>query len=98
MTFFQDLPVPEEPRRSRTVRYVPPAWAGAPAHELPAVVHIGQFLHSSRSFVLAVELAKVYSTGCSLDLTWTLRRAEEDDEAWAQLMGHSSVSLTACRL
>jgi hypothetical protein len=87
VTFFQDLPVPEEPRRGRTIRYVPPAWAGAPAHELPATVHIGQFLHRSRNFVLAVELAKVYSTGCSLDLTWTLRRTEQDDEAWAGLNG-----------
>ncbi|WP_240720414.1 hypothetical protein [Pseudarthrobacter sp. NamB4] len=87
VTFFQDLPVPEEPRPGRTVRYVPPAWAGAPAHELPAVVHVGQFLHRSRNFVLAVELAKVYSTGCSFNLTWTLRRAQEDDEAWAELNG-----------
>ncbi len=85
VTFFQDLPVPKEPRRGRTVRYVPPAWAGAPAHELPAVVHIGQFLHRSRTFIMVVELAKVYSTGCSFDLTWTLRRGDEDDEAWARL-------------
>lgn len=85
MTFFQDLPVPEEPRRGRTFRYVPPAWAGAPAHELPAVVHIGQFLRRSPTFIMAVELAKVYSTGCSFDLTWTLRRGNEDDKAWAQL-------------
>lgn len=87
VTFFQDLPVPEEPRRGRTTRYVPPAWAGAPAHELPAVVHIGEFLHRTPTFVMAVELAKVYSTGCSFDLTWTLRRAEEDDKAWAELNG-----------
>jgi len=85
MTFFQDLPVPEEPRRGRTMRYVPPVWAGAPAYELPAVVHIGQFLHRSRTFIMAVEFAKVYSTGCSFDLTWTLRRAEESNEEWAEL-------------
>ncbi len=87
MTFFQGLPVPEEPRRGSTVRYVPPAWAGAPAYELPAVVHIGQFLHRSRNFIMAVELAKVYSTGCSLDLTWTVRRAEESEKEWAELSG-----------
>ncbi|MDQ1053092.1 hypothetical protein QE394_001020 [Arthrobacter sp. SORGH_AS 212] len=87
MTFFQDLPVPEEPRRGRTVRYVPPVWAGAPACELPAVVHIGEFIYRSQSFIMAVEMAKVYSTGCSFDLTWTLRRAGESDKAWAELNG-----------
>lgn len=36
---------------------------------------------------MAVELAKVYSTGCSFDLTWALRRAEESNEEWAKLNG-----------
>lgn len=36
---------------------------------------------------MAVELAKVYSTGCTFELAWTLRRAEEKDEEWAELNG-----------
>ena len=85
MTFFQDLPVPEPPRRGRAVRYVPPAWAGAPRHELPAVVHLGRFLHLSPAFVMAVESVKVYSTGCVFELSWKLRRQDESDEQWHEL-------------
>jgi hypothetical protein len=87
VTFFQDLPTPEPLPRGRAVRYVPPPWAGAHPHELPKVVHIGRYLHRTGTFVMAVELAKAHSTGCSFDLTWTLRRGEEDDEAWAGLNG-----------
>ncbi|TDL34052.1 hypothetical protein E2R57_16220 [Arthrobacter nitrophenolicus] len=36
MTFFQDLPVPEPLPRGKTVRYVPPSWAGARADFLLA--------------------------------------------------------------
>lgn len=85
MTFFQDLPVPEPPRRGRTVRYVPPEWAGAPRYELPAVVHLGLFLHRSPTFIMAVESVKVHSTGCLFDLSWRLRRRNESDEQWDEL-------------
>lgn len=85
MTFFQDLPAPEPPRRGRIVRYVPPEWAGAPRHELPSVVHVGRFLHLSPSFVMAVESVKVYSTGCLFELSWMLRRQDESDEKWDEL-------------
>jgi hypothetical protein len=85
LTFFQDLPVPEPPRRGRTIRYVPPVWAGAPRHELPEVVAVGRFLHLSPTFVMAVEAVKVYSTGCLFDLSWKVRRHDENDEEWAEL-------------
>ena len=88
MTFFQDLSVPQPPRRERTPRYVPPVWAGAPGRELPAVVPVGRFLHLSPTFVMAVEFVKVYSTGCLFELSWKLRRqdqSEEGDEQWGEL-------------
>jgi hypothetical protein len=67
------------------VRYVPPPWAGAPLYELPVVVHIGQFLHRSPTLVMAIKSADVFSTGCSFDLTWTIKRGEQSDEVWAGL-------------
>lgn len=85
MTFFQDFPVPPTPPRGRAVRYVPPVWAGAPPYELPAVVPISQFLHRSPTAVMAVKSADVYSTGCTFDLSWTIRRGEQSDEEWADL-------------
>jgi hypothetical protein len=87
VTFFQDFPVPEIPERGRAVRFVPPPWAGPPANELPALVHIGRFLQRSQTFVMAVEGARVYSTGCKFDLTWTVRRAGESEEEWAEING-----------
>lgn len=85
MTFFQDFPAPPAPPRGRAVRYVPPVWAGAPLYELPAVVHIGQFLHRSPTMVMAVKSADVFSTGCSFDVSWTIRRGDQTDEEWADL-------------
>lgn len=85
MTFFQDIPVPPTPPRGRAVRYVPPVWAGAPPYELPVVVHIGQFLHRSPTMVMAVKSADVFSTGCSFDVSWAIRRGEQTDEEWADL-------------
>ncbi|WP_258802362.1 hypothetical protein [Pseudarthrobacter sp. NS4] len=85
MTFFQDFPIPAPPPRGRTVRYVPPPWAGAPRYELPAVEHVGQFLHSSPTLVMAIRSANVFSTGCTFDVSWIFRRSDEDDERWAAL-------------
>ena len=77
--------MPPVPPRGRAETYVPPAWAGAPPDELPGVVHIGQFLHRSPTMVMAVKSADVFSTGCSFDLSWTIRRGEQTDEEWADL-------------
>lgn len=85
MTFFQNFPVPPAPPRGRAVKYVPPVWAGAPQYELPVVVHIGQFLHLSPTMVVAVKGAEVFSTGCTFDVSWTIRRGERTDEEWADL-------------
>lgn len=85
MTFFQDFPVPPVPPRGRAVRYVPPVWAGAPQYELPAVLHVGQFLHQSPTMVMAIKSVDVFSTGCSFDVSWTIRRGEQTDAEWADL-------------
>jgi hypothetical protein len=85
MTFFRDFPVPQLPPRPRAPRPICPEWAGAPADELPAVIHVGQFLHRSPSRILAVRDAQVFSTGCILDVSWFIRRVNESDQEWAVL-------------
>lgn len=85
MTFFRDFPVPQLPPRPRNPKPYRPEWSGAPDDELPAVVHLGQFLHRSRNRVLAVRGAQVFSTGLTLDVSWLIRRADESDQDWAVL-------------
>ncbi|VXC19300.1 conserved hypothetical protein [Arthrobacter sp. 9AX] len=85
MTFFRDFPVPELPPRPRTPKPIRPEWSGAPDDELPAVVHLGQFLYRSSNRVLAIRSAQIYSTGCTLDVAWFIRRADESDQDWAAL-------------
>ncbi|WP_284975466.1 hypothetical protein [Arthrobacter sp. efr-133-TYG-104] len=84
MTFFDDMP--ESTQGSRKPRPVRPAWAGPPSNELPGVLHIGEFLHSSERMVLALKLVEVYSTGCLLDLAWTVRRRGDSDNQWREVM------------
>lgn len=81
MTFFQDLPQP--PERPRPPRHVMPVWLGPPADELPGVVHIGEFLHRTPGFVMAVKSAEVFSNGCAIHVVWTVRRTGESDRDWA---------------
>jgi hypothetical protein len=83
MSFFDDLPAP--PERPRQPKFVPPPWAGPPSDELPAVVSLGRFLQRTPRMVMAVRSAEVYSTGCVLDVVWTLRRGTEPDAEWAAL-------------
>ncbi|MFE4196544.1 hypothetical protein ACFRJ9_11815 [Paenarthrobacter sp. NPDC056912] len=84
MNFFDDVPEPlPRPRQPQPVR---PGWSGPPSDELPGVVHIGGFLYSSPNAVLALKLVEVYSTGCLLDLVWTLRRGDESDREWRDVM------------
>ncbi|WP_171027274.1 hypothetical protein [Pseudarthrobacter sp. NamB4] len=85
MTFFEDFSVPPMPLQPRTTRYVPPPWAAAPAYALPAVVHLGKFLHGSPTMVVAVKSADVHSTGCSFNLSWLFRRRDQSDEDWADV-------------
>ncbi|WP_307089799.1 hypothetical protein [Arthrobacter sp. B2I5] len=56
-----------------------------PRYELPAIVPVGRFAYQSPTFVLAIEAVKVYSTGCNFDLTWMLRRTDQEDRKWAEL-------------
>lgn len=87
MAFFQDFPVPPLPPRPRAARHAPPPWAAPPAYELPAVVHLGAFLHRSPTTVVALRSAEVFSTGVSFNLSWVFRRGEEDEEAWDERRG-----------
>jgi hypothetical protein len=85
MTFFQSFPIPPSEPQPRAVRHAPPPWMAPPAYELPAAVTVGRFLHRSPTLVMAVRSADVFSTGCSLSLSWLIRRGEQDDEDWAAL-------------
>ena len=85
MTFFQDYPIPAPPPRPRTPQYIPPPWVVAPRYELPPVVPVGQFIYKSPTFVMAIEAAKVYSTGCVLEMSWMLRRTDQDDRRWSEM-------------
>jgi len=81
MNFFQDLPSP--PEQPRPAIHKRPEWLGPPSHELPAVIHVGKFLHRSPGVVVAVKSVEVFSTGCSIHVVWNMRQAEESDEDWA---------------
>ena len=83
MSFFDELPVP--PERPRQPKFVVPPWAAPPSDELPAVVGVSQFLRRTPQMVMAVTSAEVYSTGCVLELVWTVRRGTETDAEWAAL-------------
>ncbi|MFJ5954559.1 hypothetical protein ACIQC5_01225 [Paenarthrobacter sp. NPDC092416] len=84
MSFFDDLPEPaQRPRQPQPLR---PGWAGPPSDELPGVVHIGEFVHSGPQLVMAVKLVEVYSTGCALELTWSVRRTNETEREWRHVM------------
>lgn len=87
MTFFDDLPEP--PQRPRQPQPLRPGWSGPPSDELPGVVHIGEFVHNSRQMVMALKLVEVYSTGCVLDLVWSVRRGDESDREWRDVMDRS---------
>lgn len=83
VTFFQDFPIPASGPRPSAPRFEPPPWAAPPSYELPAVVHVGKFLHHSPAMVMALRSAEVFSTGCSFNLSWIIRRGEEDEDDWA---------------
>lgn len=80
MSFFDDFPAP--PERLRQAKHVPPVWAAPPSDELPAVVSVGQFLQRSPRMVMAVKSVEVFSTGCVIEMVWTVRRGSESDVEW----------------
>lgn len=84
MTFFKDFPIPEPAPRGGATRFVPPPWLGPPLYELPAVRHIGKFLHRSPAMIVAVKSVDVFAAGCSFSLTWIIRRDGIAEEDWAE--------------
>lgn len=84
MTFFEDLPVP--PERPRHTQPIPPAWVGPPTDELTAVVPVSGFVFSSDRMALALKSVDVYSTGCVLDVVWTVRRGDQTANEWRDAM------------
>jgi hypothetical protein len=83
MSFFDDLPA--RPERPRQPKPVPPVWAGPPSDELPAVVSLGQFFHRSAQMVMAAKSVEVFSTGCLIEVVWSVRRADESDSDWSRV-------------
>ncbi|MET3901772.1 hypothetical protein [Paenarthrobacter sp. 4246] len=84
MSFFDDLPEPpEEARQPQPLR---PGWAGPPSDELPGVVPGGGFVYQSQRMVVALKLVEVYSTGCLLDLVWSVRRMDESEQEWREIV------------
>ncbi|MFK0039316.1 hypothetical protein ACIQTW_05695 [Paenarthrobacter sp. NPDC090517] len=87
MSFFDDLP--EQPARPRQPQPVQPGWYGPPSDELPGVARVGGFFHKSQRMVVALKLVEVYSTGCLLELVWSVRRGNESDQEWREIVEES---------
>jgi hypothetical protein len=83
MSFFDDLPAP--PERPRQPKHVPPVWAGPPSDELPVVVSLGQFFHRSARMAMAAKCVEVFSTGCLIEVVWSVRRAGESAGEWSMV-------------
>ncbi|WP_244296722.1 hypothetical protein [Paenarthrobacter nitroguajacolicus] len=86
MTFFDDLPEP--PARPRQPQPIRPGWFGPPSDELPGIAP-GGFVHRGANSVVALKLVEVYSTGCLLDLAWSIRRSDESDQEWRDIQENS---------
>ncbi len=88
MSFFDDLP--EQPARPRQPQPVQPGWYGPPSDELPGIARVGGFVHKSARMVVVLKLVEVYSTGCLLDLVWSVRRGgNESDQEWREIVEES---------
>lgn len=87
MTFFDDLSEP--PVRPRQPQPIRPGWFGPPSDELPGIVPVGGFLHRGPTSVVALKLVEVYSTGCLLDVAWSIRRTDESDREWRDVQERS---------
>ncbi|MCF3137943.1 MULTISPECIES: hypothetical protein [unclassified Paenarthrobacter] len=87
MSFFDDVPeLPERPRQPQPIR---PGWFGPPSDELPGILPIGAFVYQSAHVVVALKMAEVYSTGCLLDLKWSVRRVDESAQEWRDILEQS---------
>ncbi|MFW0773231.1 hypothetical protein ACLRGI_08680 [Paenarthrobacter nitroguajacolicus] len=87
MSFFHDLP--EQPERPRQSRAVQPGWFGPPSDEVPGIARVGGFAYKSQRMVIVLKLVEVYSSGCLLDLVWSVRRGNESDQEWREIVEES---------
>ncbi|MFS2088260.1 MULTISPECIES: hypothetical protein [Micrococcaceae] len=87
MSFFDDLPEP--PVRQPLTQPAQPEWSGPPSGELPGVVSPGGFVLRGANAVVALKMVEVFSTGCLLDLVWCVRRSNESDQEWRDVMERS---------
>lgn len=86
MSFFDDFPEPPaQPRQPQPIR---PGWFGPPSDELPGIAH-GGFVHKSARTVIVLKLVEVYSTGCVLDVVWSVLRGNESDQEWREIVEES---------
>lgn len=83
MSFFDDLPA--RPERPRQPKPAPPVWASPPSDELPAVVPLGKFFYRSAQMVMAAKSVDVFSTGCRIEVVWSVRRGDESDSGWSRV-------------
>jgi hypothetical protein len=74
-----------EPDRPRPPKHVPPVWAGPPSDELPVIVSLGQFFYRSAKMVMAAKSVEVFSTGCLIEVLWSIRRGSESDREWSRV-------------
>ncbi|VXC68039.1 conserved hypothetical protein [Arthrobacter sp. 9V] len=84
MSFFGDLPEP--PAQPREPQPVQPGWFGPPSDELPGIARVGGFVYKSQHKVVVLKLVEVYSTGCLLDLVWSVQRGSESDQEWREVV------------
>ncbi|UKA48901.1 hypothetical protein LFT48_15840 [Arthrobacter sp. FW305-123] len=87
MSFFDDLPEP--PAQPREPQPAQPGWFGPPSDELPGIARVGGFVHKSPQMVVVLKLVEVYSTGCLLDLVWSVQRGSESDQQWREVVEES---------
>lgn len=87
MSFFDDRP--QQPSRPREPQPAQPGWFGPPSDEMPGIARVGGFVFKSQRMVLVLKLVEVHSTGCLLDLVWSVRRGSESDQEWREIVEES---------
>ncbi|MFC8038954.1 hypothetical protein ACFUOZ_06330 [Paenarthrobacter sp. NPDC057355] len=87
MSFFDDLP--EAPAGLREPQPGRAEWSGPPSDELPGIVTSGGFVLRGPNAVVALKAVEVFSTGCILDLVWSVRRSDEAGQDWRDVMERS---------
>ncbi|KHL01078.1 hypothetical protein LK10_18235 [Sinomonas humi] len=60
-----------------------PEWFAPPSLEMPAVVPLDVVLAQTDRVTLAVECARVYANGATLEVRCVRRRTDESDREWA---------------